>query len=87
VTYGSRPVVVLTSVFGVVGGPEIARRSTNSLLANDPVSGHNIPGDNPPLVAEAVRLVIAAVRSGNPLPGCEQTTLPSYGARCVAVGP
>ena len=68
VTYGGRPVVVLTSIFGVIGGPDIARRSTNSLLANDPVSGHNIPGDNPPLVAAAVRLVIAAVRSGAPLP-------------------
>ena len=69
-------------------GPDIARRSTNSILANSPNDGHNLPESNPALTGDAIALVIAAIRFGTPrLPPCEETTLPSRGARCVAVGP
>lgn len=87
VTYGDRPVVVLTSVLFVLDGPDLARRSTNSMLVNAPNSGHNIPGDNAQLVADAVRLVLAAVRAGTPLPPCEATALPADGGHCEAFAP
>ena len=87
VSFSARPAVVITSLFFVADGPDIAGRSTNSILANAPESGHNIPGDNPQLTAEAVRLVVAAVRAGAPLPPCEQTSLPALGARCEATSP
>ena len=87
VDYGSRPVVVVTTPFLEPAGPDIARRSTNRILADSPLDGHNLPGSNPALTPDAVGLVIAAVRAGTPLPPCEQTTLPSRGANCKTVVP
>jgi pimeloyl-ACP methyl ester carboxylesterase len=87
VDYGNRPVVVVTTLFLQPAGPDIARRSTNSILADSPLDGHNLPASNPGLTGDAVGLVIAAVRAGTHLPPCEQTTLPARGASCMAVGP
>ena len=68
-------------------GHDIARRSSNSILANSPNDGHNLPDSNPSLTVDAVLLAVAAVRAGLPLPPCDQTTLPSRGANCQAIGP
>jgi pimeloyl-ACP methyl ester carboxylesterase len=87
VSYGDRPVVVVTTLILQPAGPDIARRSTNSILADSPLDGHNLPDSNPGLTGDAVGLVIAAVRAGTPLPPCEQTTLPARGASCKAIGP
>lgn len=79
VTFGARPVVVLRAV--LTDGPDLARRSTNSILVNAD-SGHVVFEERPQLVVEATRVVITAVRSGGKLPPCEQTALPAAGGKC-----
>jgi len=79
VTFGARPVVVLRAV--LTDGPDLARRSTNSILVNAD-SGHVVFEERPQLVVEATRVVVAAVRSGGKLPPCEQTALPAAGGKC-----
>jgi hypothetical protein len=87
VSFGDKPVVVVTTLIQEPDGPDIARRSSVHILANSPNDGHNLPQSNPPLTVDAVLLAVAAVRAGLPLPPCDQTTLPSRGANCVAVSP
>ena len=82
-TFGDRPVVVLTA--DLSDGPDLAKRSTDSLLASAPGSSHFVISDRPQLVVEAVRLVVAAVRSGSKLPPCEQTALPAALGKCETV--
>jgi len=84
-TFGDRPVVALTAEFS--DGPDLARRSTNSILASAPGSTHFIVTDRPALVIAAVRVVIAAVRTGTKLPPCEQTPLPTVGGKCETFTP
>jgi hypothetical protein len=84
-SFGDRPTVVLTAEES--DGPDLARRSTNSILASAPGSSHFIVADRPQLVIEAVRLVVAAVRAGTKLPPCEQTPLPAAGGRCETFTP
>lgn len=63
-------------------------RSSNNILARPPVGvGHAIGLEAPGFVAEAVRIVVASIRSGIPLPACEQTALPSFGGRCESASP
>jgi hypothetical protein len=81
-TLGDRPVVVLDSD-GTSDGATLARRSTNSILVNVPGIGHFIAGEVPRLAVEAIRLVVASVRTGGKLPPCSQTPLPSVGGGCV----
>jgi hypothetical protein len=81
---GARPVVVLTSVEG--NGPEFAKRSTNSMWVSAPGASTYIPAEKPQLTIEALRLVVAAARTGAQLPACAQTPLPSAGGRCESVG-
>ena len=83
VQFGSRPVVALIADFPA--GSELARRSSNRLLASTSV-GHLILREAPQLAIAATRLAIAAVRNGTMLPACEQTTLPGAGGKCEAVG-
>lgn len=85
--FGNRPVLVLTSTFFASEAPDILRRSSNSLLASAPGIGHGIAGEAPQLVAAAVRLVVAAVRTGARLSPREQTPLPTVGGRCESLGP
>ena len=77
---GARPVVVLTSQEG--DGPEFARRSTNSIWASAPGVSTYIPAELPQLTVDAIRVVVAAARTGANLPLCEQTPLPRLGVRC-----
>ena len=84
-SFGDRPTVVITAEFS--DGPDLARRSTNSMLLSAPGSSHFVVADRPQLVIEAVRLVVDAVRSGARLPACEQTPLPTVGGKCETFTP
>jgi hypothetical protein len=84
-SFGDRPTVVLTAEFS--DGPDLARRSTNSMLLSAPGSSHFIVVDRPQLVIESVRLVVNAVRTGTRLPACEQTPLPTVGGKCESFTP
>jgi len=48
-------------------GFDLARLSTNSKFVRDPLSGHNIHVDNPPLVARSIEEVVQAARTGTRL--------------------
>lgn len=79
---GPRPVIAVIST-EPEDGAALARRSTNAFQVQAaPGVGHFVSEEAPELVAEAVRLVLAAVRSGAPLPPCAQTQLPTFGGRC-----
>jgi pimeloyl-ACP methyl ester carboxylesterase len=84
VQLGARPVVVLTSVGG--DGPALAQRSTNSMWVSAPGASTYIPAEAPQLTIEALRLVVAAARTGAHLPPCDQTQLPNAGGRCESFG-
>ena len=79
VSFGARPVVVLRVTLR--DGRDLASRSTNSMLVNAD-STHFVAQERPELTIAAIRLVVAAVRGGTPLPPCPQTTLPSTGGKC-----
>lgn len=79
VNFGTRPVVVLRA--SLEDGRDLASRSTNSILVNAD-SSHFVAQERPQLVVEATRLVVAAARSGTPLPPCAQTQLPVAGGKC-----
>jgi pimeloyl-ACP methyl ester carboxylesterase len=80
VQLGDRPVVVLTSAEG--DGPALARRSTNSMWVSAPGVATYIPAEAPQLTVEALRVVVAASRTGARLPPCAQTALPRVGGKC-----
>lgn len=82
VAWGARPVVVLTTT-APLEAPDIRRRGTNVVVAGAPQYSHFVFGDAPGLAYEAIRVAIAAVRAGGPLPACAQTRLPQVGARCT----
>jgi pimeloyl-ACP methyl ester carboxylesterase len=92
-TLGSRPLVVLTRGRGEVSADiesiwlqeqiRVARFSTNSLLVRVDNAGHDILGDNPGIVVEALRLTVVAVREGAPLPDCAATKLPGLAGTCL----
>lgn len=84
VQLGARPVIVLTSEGG--DGPAFAQRSTNSMWVSAPGASTYIPAEAPQLTIETLRVVVAAARSGTPLPPCNQTSLPSAGGRCESLG-
>ncbi len=80
-TFGSRPVVVLTTAQpGEI--PAFRRSATNILVAQAPRFTHFVFGDAPGLAYEALRVEIAALRGGGTLPACAQTILPRIGAFC-----
>jgi hypothetical protein len=92
-TLGSRPLVVLTrgraelspdieSVW-LQDQVRVARFSTNSLLVRVDNAGHDIPGDNPSIVVEALRQTVIATRKGAQLPACAATKLPGLGGTCL----
>lgn len=81
--FGNRPVIALLSESPQ--GRELAARSSNRMLLST-TAGHLILREAPQLALEAIRLVVASVRSGAMLPPCEQTTLPSLGGKCEPVG-
>jgi len=96
---GSRPLVDLTHGIPIspsdvpqIPDPEgfwlglqkaIARDSSSSILARADDADHGIPQENPQLVAGAIRTVVTAVRSSEPVPPCAQTPLPGLGATCL----
>jgi pimeloyl-ACP methyl ester carboxylesterase len=83
VQFGSRPMVMLTAGIGSVSDPDgFLSRSTNSIWASVPGADHVIARTNADLVAEATRVVLAAVRSGASLPACAATRLESLGGKC-----
>ena len=84
-SFGDRPTLVITAES--LDGPDLARRSTNSMLVSAPGSNHFVVPERPQLVIEAVRLVLDAVRSGTRLPACEQTPLPTVGGKCETFTP
>jgi len=80
-TFGSRPVVVLTTAQpGEI--PAFRRSATNILVAEAPQYGHLVFLDAPGLAYEAIRVEVAALRGGGTLPPCAQTILPRIGAFC-----
>ncbi len=86
-TFGDRPTAVLQAEFGFqTDGRSLVNRSTNRIFATALNSGHAIIHDQPQVVTEAIRLVVAAARTGTPLPPCEQSGLPAAGGRCEASG-
>jgi pimeloyl-ACP methyl ester carboxylesterase len=84
-TLGDRPLVVLDSD-STSDGVALARRSTNSILVNAPRIGHFVASEAPQLAVEAIRLVMASVRTGGKLPPCSETRLPSVGGSCESLG-
>jgi hypothetical protein len=46
-------------------------------------AGHDIPGDNPGIVVEALRQTVIAVRKAAPLPPCAATKLPRLASTCL----
>lgn len=46
---------------------ELALLSRNALFVRDPVSSHNIPGDNPRLVVAAIERIVQSTTKGAPL--------------------
>ncbi|MDP9409760.1 MAG: alpha/beta fold hydrolase [Actinomycetota bacterium] len=63
---------------------ELARLSSNSTHARATESGHMIQIEAPELVVEAVRQVVEAARTGEPVPPCGEA-LESVGGQCVDV--
>ena len=86
-TFGSRPIAVLLAEFGSQSdGRNLVSRSSNPMLVTATGSGHAIIADQPQVVTEATRLVVAAARAGSTLPPCEQTRIPAVGGRCESAG-
>ena len=79
VSFGARPVVVLRAT--LTDGRDLASRSTNVILF-DTAGTHFVAQELPQLVVDATNLVVAAVRTGTPLPPCAQTPLPAAGGKC-----
>ena len=87
---GSRPLVVLERGRDLDPGwaadqLDLARRSSNAWLVKATAAGHGIHGDNSPLVAEAVRQVVAAVRGSGVLPPCASSAIPALGGECLSL--
>jgi hypothetical protein len=61
---------------------KLAGLSTNSLFAVATGSPHWIQSAKPDLSAEAIRLVVSAVRTKKHLPACADSKLPKRGAAC-----
>lgn len=80
-SFGSRPVVVLTTQ-QPSDIPDFQRRASNIVVAQAPQYGHIVFIEAPGLAYEAIRIAASAVRAGGPLPACAQTRLPRIGARC-----
>lgn len=79
---GPRPLIAVIST-EPEDGAALVRRSTNGFgVQAAPGVGHFVAQEAPQLVAEAIRLVVAGVRSGAPLPPCAETRLPALGGRC-----
>jgi hypothetical protein len=95
--FGARPLVVLThgislgEVPGVTNPEDVwiadqkaaARESTNSMLVRALAVSHDIPEENPRLVAESIRLVVASVREGTAMPSCQTTQMRALHGACV----
>jgi pimeloyl-ACP methyl ester carboxylesterase len=81
-SFGSRPVVVLTTQ-QPSEVPDFRARASNIVVAEAPQYGHLVFIQAPGLAYETIRVAVAAVRAGGPLPACAQTRLPQIGARCV----
>ncbi len=81
-SFGSRPVIVLASYY-VREIPDFRRRATNMIAAEAPQYGHNIWGEVPGLAYEAIRVAVAAVRAGGPLPPCANTPLARLVSSCT----
>jgi pimeloyl-ACP methyl ester carboxylesterase len=79
---GSRPVVVLGTTY-LGEAADLRRRTTNLIAAEAPQYGHVVSLDAPGLVYELVRVVVAAVRSGEPLPPCARTVIARLVRRCT----
>jgi hypothetical protein len=82
---GSLPLVDVIRGVGlddlwIAAHKQIARTSTNSILVRANGASHDIPGDNPQLVAGALKLVLGAVRRGESLPPCLNA---NYGGACL----
>ncbi len=60
----------------------LAQISSNAILVLAEGSPHWVQSGAPDLSAEAVRLLVTAVRSGHVLPPCARTRLPALGASC-----
>ena len=87
-TFGNRPIAVLLAEFGgsESDGRNLVSRSSNRMLITALGSTHTIIAEQPQVVTEATRLVVAAARTGATLPACEQTRIPAVGGRCESTG-
>ena len=82
---GDRPLVVLTAGDGWSTGDhaKFARLSTNSIHVVAEKSGHFIEQDQPGLVAEAIRRVVASARMDSGLPPCADV-FPELDGECLS---
>jgi alpha-beta hydrolase superfamily lysophospholipase len=92
---GSRPVVALThgqpeldpteEAFWLAEQKHVASKSSNAWLVRARFSGHAIATDQPRLVIEAIKRVVASVRRGAALPACSASPVPKLGGTCLAL--
>lgn len=89
---GEMPLVVLMAALSSVEGTrdpwiddqrELAQLSSNSVLVSAEKSGHFIEQDQPAIIVEAIRQVLAAVRTDSKLPPCEET-FPRVDGECLS---
>jgi pimeloyl-ACP methyl ester carboxylesterase len=91
---GARPVIVLTrgrpelspdvEALWLRGQQRVAALSTNSELVRVDNADHDIPDENPGIVAEAIREVVKAARTGTLLPPCTAAALPRLRGTCLS---
>ncbi|MGZ4383619.1 MAG: alpha/beta fold hydrolase [Gaiellaceae bacterium] len=60
----------------------LAKISSNSIFFVAKQTNHDVPYTAGTLIAESIRLVVESIRTGEPLPACAETRLPSLGALC-----
>jgi pimeloyl-ACP methyl ester carboxylesterase len=93
---GSRPVVALThgqaeldpndEAFWLGEQKRVTGKSSNAWLVRARFSGHAIATDQPRLVIEAIKQVVAAVRRAAALPACTASPIAKLGGTCLDLG-
>ncbi|HWJ32225.1 MAG TPA: alpha/beta hydrolase [Gaiellaceae bacterium] len=91
---GARPLIVLTrgrpdlspdiEALWLQGQQRVAALSTDSELVRVDNADHDIPDENPAIIAEALREVVKAARTGALLHPCVATMLPRLRGTCLS---
>ena len=88
---GARPLVALEQNHDAAEDQawqrSVAQRSTNVWWVRATGTNHNIelapPEGNPPIVVEAIRQVVLALRAGGTLPACASSPIVAAGGECL----